>query len=162
MSRRLKKKIRELVGLEGLSKEERLLRAKEVLENQHTKQKLCNLVPGLTFKDIDRAMKDVISERQPTEKEQEELELREIAPEKFEPPVPALLRPPHLQGKQNRELRYESPTREQVAWLLEQSKKPIKSEEPIKKSNTNYRTYTREEVAALLNGTYNPENFKKK
>lgn len=154
MSKRLKRKVRELCGLDSLSKEDRLLRAKEILESTKIKQKLCNQMAGLTFKDIERAMTAVIEERQPTEREQEELELRELAPEKFEPFIPQIDRPPV------REVTYRHITREECAWLLAQSNKPIEKE-PAPKPNNNYRTYTREEVQALLRGDYDPENFKK-
>lgn len=153
MSKRLKRKVRELCGLDSLSKEDRLLRAKEILESTKIKQKMCNQMPGLTFKDIERAMTDVINERQPTEREQEELELRELAPEKFEPYIPQVEHP-------RREVTYRNPTREEVAWLLAQSNKPIEQEPVPEKKD--YPTYTREEVAALLRGDYDPANFKKR
>jgi len=142
-----------------LSKEDRLLRVKEILENNHIKQKLCNLVQGLTFKDIDRAMKDIIAERQPTEAEQEELELREIAPEKFEPPIPALLRPDNTQS--THKIKYTTYTREQITWLFAQSEKSVQ-QEPIKEFNTNYKTYTPEEVAALIKGDYGSKKNSRK
>lgn len=150
MSKRLRRKVRELCGLDLLSKEERLLRAKEILENNTTKQKLCNQMPGLTFKDIDKAMIAVLEERNPTDREIEELELRELAPEKFEPPIIAIDRPPKTEGN------YRPLTREETAALLAKSNKPVQSEPiPDKK---NYRTYTMEETVALLNMGKKKEN----
>lgn len=154
MSKRLKRKVRDLCGLDSLSKEDRLLRAKEILESTKIKQKMCNQMIGLTFKDIERAMTAVLEERQPTEREQEELELRELAPEKFEPFIPQIDRPPA------REVSYRPMTREECAWLLAQSNKPIEKE-PAAETNYNYKTYTREEVQALLRGDYDPQNTKK-
>jgi len=90
----------------------------------------------------------VLEERYPTEKELEELELRELAPEKFEPPIPAIDRPPKTEGA------WRPLTREQVADLLAASRKPVE-QEPIQ-TYTNYHTYSREEVQLLL------ENYKKK
>ena len=148
MSKRLKRRVRELCGLDSLSKEDRLLRAKEILENNKIKQKLCNQMPGLTFKDIDRTMEAVLEERYPTDKELEELELRELAPEKFEPPIPAIDRPPKTEGP------WRPLTREDVARLMAASKKPVESEPVV--TYTDYHTYSPEEVQVLL------ENYKKK
>ncbi len=116
---------------------------------------MCNQMIGLTFKDIERAMTAVLEERQPTEREQEELELRELAPEKFEPFIPQIDRP------QAREISYRPMTREECAWLLAQSNKPIEKEPPVE-TNKTYRTYTQEEVQALLRGDYDPQNSKKR
>jgi hypothetical protein len=105
-------------------------------------------MPGLTFKDIERTMVAVLEERYPTEKELEELELRELAPEKFEPPIPAIDRPPKTDG-------YFRPlTREETAALLAASNKPVK-DEPLP-AYTNYHTYSQEEVRFLL------QDYKKK
>ena len=97
-------------------------------------------------------MKAVLSEIQPTQEQVEEKELREMAPEKFEPHP--LLKPQVPKGQ----VRYRTLTREETQKLIEQSNKPIQSEP--KPAPKHYDTYLPEEVQALIEGTYHPNKFK--
>lgn len=152
MSRRLKRKIRDICNLDHLSKEERRLAATSILNDTNAKQKLCNSMPGLSFKDIERAMRDILAERQPTEAEIEEEELMEIAPEKFEPPT--LLGRKSTPGK----MKYRVLTPEETRVLIEASKAPFEPPPVSENSTKLYNTYTMEQAVALINGTYDPND----
>ena len=154
MSKRLRKRIRELCGLEGLDKLERHRLAESILDDVQFKQSLCNQVPGLSFRDIDRTMKNVLAESPNIKRDQEEEELRKIAPQKFNPGVENI-----LPRRKNKRTEYRTLTPEETRKLLEASEKPIKQEKKAKKE---YDTWTLEEVAALIAGTYDPKNFKRK
>lgn len=91
MSKKLKKRIRELCSLDTLSKEDRISRCYELLKDNEAKQTMCNAVPGLTFKDIDKALKaEINSRRPPTEEEIIFKELEEENPEKLDPELPLI------------------------------------------------------------------------
>lgn len=151
MSRRLKRKIRDLCQLDQLSKEERRAAATSLLHDNDAKQKLCNSVPGLSFKDIDRAMKDILSERQPTEEELERI----AVPEKYDPPF--------LPGSKSgiKKMKYRTLTLEEVQALIAASEAPFTPETESEKPNRQYPTWTLEETLALIDGTYDPNNFQK-
>ncbi len=151
MSKRLKRKIRELCNLDEMSKEERLIRAKEILNSTKEKQKLCNSMPGLTFRDIEKAMVAIMEERQPSAKELEELEERSLHPEKYEPQS--------ISPSTGKPGEYRSLTREEVARLIAASKEPCINVAPSTWTD-DYPTYSAEEVAALMKGNYNPNMFK--
>lgn len=115
------------------------------------KNKLCNSMPGLSFKDIERAMRDILAERQPSQAEIEEQELMEIAPEKFEPPV--------LPGrKTSGKMKYRTLTPEETQALIEASRAPFEPPPASENSAKPYNTYTMEQAVALINGTYDPND----
>ena len=107
----MRNQILEECGLNHLDKEQRLRKAYEILHSNDIKQDLCHRIIGASFKDIERAMKHVIAERQPTREEQEELELMELAPEKFALPDPVVERP-------HSDTKYRTYTPEEVQELL--------------------------------------------
>ncbi len=67
MSKKLKKKIEEICGLHGLDWETRQSRASQILASTDWKQSLCNDLQGLSFRDLERTLNGVISERQKKE-----------------------------------------------------------------------------------------------
>lgn len=155
MSKRLKRKIRDICNLDHLSKEERRLAATSILNDTQAKQKLCNAVPGLSYKDIERAMKDILAERQPLDQELDEEELREIAPEKFEPPT--------LLGRRSTptKMQYQVLTPDEAQALIDASSAPFEVEPVSEKPVRAHPTYSMEESVALINGNYDPKIFDK-
>lgn len=102
----------------------------------------------------------VINERQLTEEQVEELELQEIAPEKFDPEIQFKINKEHSNVKGD--FRYTTYTREEVADLIFTSKAPYVQPEPLPMRE--YPTYTQEDVAALMREQqeYKDRNKKKK
>jgi hypothetical protein len=99
-------------------------------------------------------MRNVLAENQPTPEEQEEQELRRIAPHKLDPDA--------IPGRPFREKKtaeYRALTREETRKLMEASNRPIENDP---KPTPKYDTYTFEEVQALIAGNYHPEMFKHK
>lgn len=73
MAKKLKKKIEEVCGLVGLDRDARLAKAQNILGNMEHKQELCNSLVGLSFRELDKVLKDVIAERQVKEVEEEKV-----------------------------------------------------------------------------------------
>lgn len=150
LSKKLKRRIQELCGFNDLEREERINRAHEILNSNELKQAICHQILGTTFKDIERAMEGIIKERRLTPDQEEEIQLRESHPEKYEPEFDHEL---HFKVNKraadaDKRPAYRHPTREEVAWLIAQSKAPTEPDsqpEPM-----NYPTYTPEQVQALL------------
>ena len=67
MSKKFKKKIETLCGLVGLDWEARQERAGQILCSTSWKQQLCNDLQGLSFRDLELYLQDVVSERQKKE-----------------------------------------------------------------------------------------------
>lgn len=67
MSKKLKKKIEELCGLANLGWEARQERASDILANNEWKQQICNELQGLSFRDLEKHLSSVRSERQKKE-----------------------------------------------------------------------------------------------
>lgn len=67
MAKKLKKKIEEICGLAGLDWEERQEKANQILASFEWKQKLCNELVGLSFRELERALTGVATERQKKE-----------------------------------------------------------------------------------------------
>jgi len=152
LGKKLKKRIKELAGLEGVSLEDRVKRAKQVLNSVEEKQLLCSKMLGLTYKEIDTVMRSVILEKR---KSADDLE-KEQNPEKFEDE-------PDLQLARSRSgpLTLREPTREEVAALVRATNEPIVSElKPDTLKKKSYRTYTKEETYDLLNGAYSFNKYK--
>lgn len=142
-----------MCNLDSLSSEERAEKAREILEDCELKQDLCLKCPGLTHKDIERTMKAVLAERHIRKEPTEE----ELYPEKYgNDPNPKQ----EVWCPGNRNVEYKPLTREQAAWLVEQSEKPIQKDES--KPKKEYKTYSMEEVAALMKGDYHPDKFRYK
>lgn len=95
-------------------------------------------------------MNAIIKERQLTPEQEEELELKEVAPEKFEPEFDA-----ELEFKVNKKasdrykpMSYRPMTREECAALIAASNAPV---EPFPvPERREYPTYTREQVQELM------------
>lgn len=150
LSKKLKRRIQELCGFNELDREERVNRAHEILNSTELKQAICHKILGTTFKDIERAMEAVIKERQLTPAQEEELELRESHPEKYEPEFD-----PELEFKINKKAAdpvkstgYRTLTREETAALIAASNAPYEPPAPVER--VDYPTYTREQVQELL------------
>lgn len=63
MSKKLKKKIEEICGLHGLDWETRQNRAGQILASPEWKQSLCNELLGLSFRELERTLNGIVSER---------------------------------------------------------------------------------------------------
>jgi hypothetical protein len=136
-----------LCGFQDLSREERLSRANEILNSTELKQSICHKILGCTFKDIEKTMIAVIQERQITEAQAEQLELEEMAPEKFDPEV--TFRVNREASNVVKKSVYGTYTKEQVAKLLAASKAPIVVSEPLEPTRE-YPILSREQCEALM------------
>lgn len=151
LNKKLKRRITDLCGLSQLSREERLSRANEILRSTELKQAICHEILGCTHKDVDRAMRAIIDQRQITEEQAEQLELEEMAPEKFDPEV-TFIANKHAADPHKFQTYGEPYTRQQVAMLLAASSAPTEMSPPVEK--TNYPTMTREECEFLMADHY--------
>jgi hypothetical protein len=77
LPKRLKRRISELCGLTGLSREKKALKAAEILHDSDFKQKLCNAAPGISHRDIDKVLHEVIGARLPIVEKPIEEEIEE-------------------------------------------------------------------------------------
>lgn len=121
------------------------------MNSTEVKQAICHKILGTTFKDIERAMDAVIKERQLTPSQEEELELKELVPEKFES------FDPYIEFKLNKKAAdpkknaggYKTYTQEEVTELLNASDAPYE-QPPMLTMPKSYPTYTREQVQELM------------
>lgn len=154
MSKKLKKRIRDLCGLDALSKEARVKKCHELINDTQFKHSLCNQVLGLTFKDIDKVLKDEIENKKPLTHEQKVFKvLTEQVPEKIDPSI--------LEFKREATsipLGYYRPS--EVLALI--NAEPITERPESTWNPSTIPTYVLEEVTALVAGTYDPRNFPKK
>ena len=134
-----------MCGFKDLNREKKLIRANEIINSTELKQTICNQILGTTFKDVERAMISVIDERQITEVQQEELDLQNIAPHKFDDfeikiakKIPAKAFYP----------RYREFTLEETVALLALNDVPVKP--VVKAEPTEYQTYSREKVEEFM------------
>jgi predicted RNA methylase len=150
LSKRLKQKIKEISGLLNLSKEERSLKAHEILDSNEAKQAICRQILGCTFKEVERVMLSVIQERQLTESQKEQIELQKVAPHKFNPEIEFEMEF-ELNSKlyNRREIVFSFYSIEESRRLVEESK-ISKAQERVVVPNTNYPSYSLEEVKKLL------------
>ena len=152
-----------MCGFNDLEREEKILRAYEILNSNELRQSICHQILGTTFKDIDKAMQSIIAERQLTPDQQEELELRDTHPEKWVPIADL-----ELEFKVNKHVAdpvktspYREYTREEVAALVSATHEPYVPVEYFEP--TNYTTYSRDFVEQLVREHYEYlENEKKK
>jgi len=144
LGKRLRKKIKEACELEGLSKEDTLSRAFEIIDDYDFKQGLCIKYPGLTHKDIDRTMKAILANKQLKTKEED------INPEKYSC---------NIYGDISKSsIKYGILTREETRKLVEASDEPVIVEE--RAPQLPGRGYAAEEVQSLIRGDYHPSKFK--
>lgn len=141
-----------------MSREDRIERAKELLNDIQEKQAACNKVVGLSFKDIDRVLKAVIAEKKSNKSDDEDERLDN--PDKWGDRSGELLRG---STKEANPLKGEAGlpfTRDEVKWLLEQRDVILYEERPT--SARSYKTYSVHEVNALIKGKCHPSIFKRK
>lgn len=142
MSKRLKRRILELCGFTNLKREEKILKANEILRSPELKQSICNQILGSSFKDIERAMDSVLKERQLTESQQEMLELSQEVPEKFDLDFDFKLN--NQVSDKKTETRYRTYTMEEINKLLAASYSKectFEKPEPPPVSTEPYPTY---------------------
>jgi hypothetical protein len=73
-----------LCGFLNLKHEEKLKKANEILKSTDLKQAISHQILGTSFKDIEKTMMSIINERQLTEEQEEQIELEQLSPEKFD------------------------------------------------------------------------------
>lgn len=139
-----------MCGFNELERDERIARAHEILNSTELKQAICHRILGTTHKDVVKAMEAIIKEKQLTPAQEDELELREIMPEKFEPEFrpEVTFKVNKKAGDPVKDAGYREYTREEVAALLAASKAPTESPPVIEP--TVYPTMTREQCEALM------------
>lgn len=64
MAKKLKKKIEETCGLTALTYPERRTKAEDILANKDWKQRLCNDLVGLSFRELEKVLLSIIAERE--------------------------------------------------------------------------------------------------
>ena len=148
-----------MCGLQNLSREERLSRANEILKDTDLKQSICHQILGCTHKDVEKSMLAVVNERQITEEQAEQLELEEMAPEKFDPEITFKVNK-HASNVPKDSSSYGAYTREQVAALLAASKAPCEPSPVLEK--TEYPTMSREECERLVREHFEYKDNEKK
>lgn len=126
-----------------MSRDERLRRAHEILKNPDLKQAICNQILGTTHKDVERAMISLIEERKLTAAQIEQMELEELAPEKFDLEMDFKMSGTAAKPKN----RYTTYTLEDVQVLIAAGDQPV-AHKP--KEHIDYPTYTLEDVQRLL------------
>lgn len=155
LSKRLKKRIQEVSGLINLSREDKARRALAILNDNEEKQRICNELLGTSFKDIEKALQEIVNSKKFSTKEQrEEQEILEEFPEKIHGPVkPTVTKSP---------VKFEYLLdQDEVNRLIEASNAPIVDEvKPY--VGVDYATYTAREVAALIEGDYDPARFQRR
>jgi hypothetical protein len=84
LSKRVKKQVQDISGLSYLKREQKIERAREILESVEKKQALCNDIPGLNFKDLEKLLKGIIDSKAPAKVPDEPPEVqameREVRP----------------------------------------------------------------------------------
>lgn len=109
-----------MCGFNEIERDEKVARAHQILNSTELKQAICHKILGTTFKDVEKAMEGVLKERQLSPDQEEELELRDSHPEKYEGEFY-----PDVEFKKNKD-----------------------AADPVK--NTGYTTYSKYEVAELM------------
>ena len=149
MSKRLKRKIQEACALTDLSREDKARRAQEILGSTDEKQTICNQILGVSFKDVERVMRDILAGVDSKSFEDE------LPEEKF-----GEVKPPIRQVVSAAIEEMLDP--EYVNWLLNESSRSIAEVAPEPADPTKTPTYSEEEVAALMANNYHPAMFKYK
>lgn len=153
LSKRLKKRIQEVCGLTNLSRDDKVRKARLILDNLEEKQRICNELLGTSFKDIEQTLQEIIDSKKFSTKEQRvEQELLHEVPEKIHgyvksTPTTALILE-YLLDK------------EEVRLLIEASSAPYV--DPLETiPSVNYATFSPEEVSNLVDGNYDHTRFTK-
>lgn len=151
LSKKLKRRIQELCGFNDLNRADKVSRANEILNSAELKQAICLKILGTTFKDVERAMEAVLSERQLSASQIEELELRDIAPDKFDHEFEFLVNKQAADVKKQSSP-YRTYTQEEVTKLLAASNAPCESPAPIEQRS--YEYMSRERAEELIREHY--------
>lgn len=143
-----------MCGFNELTRDEKVNRANEILNSAELKQAICHRILGTTFRDVERVMESILSERRLTQAQEEELELREMSPEKFEPEFDADFEfKMHEEAADSKKSRgYTTYSKHEVAKLMAASNaefKPRVPEEP-----KDYHTYSFAQVQELMHEHY--------
>lgn len=145
-----------MCGFNELERKEKIERAHQIINSTELKQAICHKILGTTFKDVEKIMNGIIKEKQLTSSQEEELELREEYPEKFEP------FDPYVEFKANKKAAdpvdsngYGTYTRDQVAELFAAADKPI--ERQLVPNSVVYPTLTKEQCQILMAHHYEYE-----
>lgn len=85
MSKRLKKRILEVCGLNNLNREDRAQKASAILNDSEYKQKICNEIIGISHRDIEKTLKGLLTARAISKEEEIYQELEEEQAEKLYP-----------------------------------------------------------------------------
>ena len=154
MTKKAKKRIRELCGLDGLNRQARAIRSKELINDDALKQSICNTLIGTSFRDIDKLLKEEINaSKARTEEENihEELELE--VPEKLDPDLQMIRR-------NKKPIKRGFYTKADSLRLIEAdtSKEWLAEKIESKPAST---TWSAEETYALINSCYDSRNFSK-
>lgn len=149
MSKRLKRRIYDLCGLNNLSKEDRIRKANSILADYDYRQTICNQIVGASHKDIEKALKAIVTTKLSAE-EQENAEIERDNPEKLHPEfkVKRTVKPTRLAFITDQK---------EINRLINASNEPLEEDAP--KQHRDYPSYSKEEMSALLDGSYNPADF---
>jgi hypothetical protein len=153
LAKKLKRRIKEVCGLDSLKKDERVKRAREILEDPVEKQAICHKIVGASHKDVEKALQDIIVEKKGTKQQQEYEELEEEYPEKIYPEL-------QIMNRQKAAIRMNEYTPEECLALVQESSASKAIQEVFVERPLNYSTYSFAEVAALAACNYNPVMFK--
>lgn len=140
-----------MCGFPTLSREERIVRANEILSSTELKQHICHEILGCTHKDVEKIMTGVLKERQVTEAQQDLLDLEEMAPDKFDPEIQFKVFK-HENDEPRETRQYGTLTREQTARLLSAS--GIKETPKEERMVNNYDYMPRETAERLVREYY--------
>lgn len=140
MSKRLKRRILDICGLNNLSREEKVHKASAILADSDYKQKVCNQIMGASHRDVEKVLKAILVIK--LSKEDEEIaELEMDCPDKLDPPT---------QMTRKKKLIKMVPLMDQreVTWLINATNKPLEGES---KTSDNYSIYSQDEISELIN-----------
>lgn len=150
LSKRTKKKILELCGFTSLNREEKARLASQILFDNDEKQRICNQINGISHKDVELALKDMVDE-----KLLEESFEKESFPEKFG------LSKPRRETIPIKVEMVELLDREEVRRLVEATNAPVVQDEVDSKGIVT-STYDEWEANMLVNGVKTKRPKRKK
>jgi hypothetical protein len=140
LSKRLKRRIHDVCGLNNLSREDRVRKASAILSDPEYKQKICNEITGASYRDIEKALKSIVATKL-SEEDEEHAELERDHPEKLDPTIGRVraVKPIRLAPVLDKK---------EVNWLINASNKPLAEDEPQRQKD--YPSYSPAEIAELF------------
>jgi len=130
-------------------------RAKEVLNSNELKQAICNTVLGVSFKDVEKAMKSLLERsKQSISEEKKEAEPEAELETASQATIAAIIPKKFVESK------YRNPTMAEVNKLLDAAQVPTVFPEGPKMSK-NYPTIPRDVVERLVREYYGYKDIKK-